>query len=96
MRRNLLPRRMGAPVDENKLRGRYAWAIQCRLGENSYRQIAEENNIADFTIVRDGIEFIMNKLPPPEFVAARFRKPIQLLRATLTADYSPSIAVLNG
>jgi hypothetical protein len=94
MRPGLLPRRMGAPVNENKLRGRYAWAIQCRLGGKSYRQIAKENNITDFTIVRDGIEFIMNKLPAPEFVAARFRKAIQGLRATLTADLFPS--VLDG
>jgi hypothetical protein len=95
MEAELLPRRMGTPVDENKLKIRYSWAIQCRLGEKSYRQIAKEKNVADFTIVRDGIEFVIKKLPAPDLVAPRFQSPIQLLHDALK-NSSPSIGVLNG
>jgi hypothetical protein len=69
-------------VDEDILRTRFSWAIQYYLGreeEASYRKIAEKNGIADFTIVRDGIDFIVEKIPAPELVPKRFRPTIQSL-----------------
>jgi hypothetical protein len=74
--------RRGRPVDEDTLRTRFSWAIQYYLGreeEASYRKIAEKNGIADFTIVRDGIDFIVEKIPAPELVPKRFRPTIQSL-----------------
>jgi hypothetical protein len=93
MEAKLLPRQMGRPVDENQLKIRHSWAIQHLLGGKSYRQIAKDDNVADFTIVRDGIEFIIKKLPAPDLVHSQ--RVIQLLHDALK-EPSPSIEVLNG
>jgi hypothetical protein len=96
-RASLLPRRIGTPgaFDENKLQIHYAWAIQCRLGEKSYGEIAKDYNVADFTIVRDGIETILKRLPPLEFVPKRnsWRKAVGFLLATLRKD-SPALSLV--
>jgi hypothetical protein len=74
------PPKRGRPVELDRLRRHYSWAIRHKLGGESLGDIADEFGVARETVV-NGIEFIVARLPEPDMVHKQFRDRISRLRS---------------
>lgn len=75
-------RRRGAPVQLESLQKHFAWAIRNKLLNDSLGDIAESDGIKSRSTVKEGVEFIMQHLPPPEYVPPQIRGRISALRSS--------------
>jgi transcriptional regulator with XRE-family HTH domain len=69
----------GRPVELEKLRRHYSWAIRYKLGEESYGEIASSESVTRDAVAK-GVQFIISRLPDPELVRKQFRDRILRLR----------------
>jgi hypothetical protein len=68
----------GRPVTEDSLKESYSWAIRHYFRGLSFDEIAKQNNLSP-KAVELKVKSIIERLPAPDLVSARFRKPIELL-----------------
>jgi DNA-binding XRE family transcriptional regulator len=74
----LPPPKRGRPVTEDSLKEAYSWAIRYYFRDISFDEIAGQNNLSP-KAVELKVKSIIERLPAPDLVSARFRKPIELL-----------------
>jgi DNA-binding NarL/FixJ family response regulator len=75
-----LPLKSGRPVTEDSLKESYSWAIRYYFRGISLDEIAKQNNLSRQS-VESRVKSIVERLPAPDLVSARFRRPIELLVA---------------
>jgi transcriptional regulator with XRE-family HTH domain len=74
----LPPPKPGRPVTEESLKESYSWAIRHYFRGISFDEIAKQNNLTPQS-VEERVKSIIERLPAPELVSARLRRPIELL-----------------
>jgi len=68
----------GRPTTNENLKTYFAWAVQNYFGGKSLREIAKENGCS-FRLVKQQIDFLINKLPAPDLLARPFKSRVSLL-----------------
>jgi hypothetical protein len=90
----LLPK-PGRPVTEDSLKESYSWAIRYYFRDISFDEIAKQNNLSP-QAVESRVKSIIARLPAPDLVSARFRRPIELLVAASGMAPSHLAPSVNG
>jgi hypothetical protein len=76
----LPPPKPGRPVSEDSLKESYSWAIRYYFRGISFDEIAKQNNLSPKS-VEERVKSTIARLPAPDLVSVRFRRPIELLVA---------------
>jgi hypothetical protein len=80
-------KRRGGQVRRKSLKMHYAWAMRCKLGEDSLAEIGHDYDDIKAPSVEDGIEGIMGHLPTDlETLPLEFRERVFLLRQAFTPE----------
>jgi len=79
----LAPRGRGRPENRENVTRHFSWAILHYLGGESIRAIAKDASVTHPT-VSEAVAKIIERLPSPEIVPAKWRLHVELLSAALT------------
>jgi hypothetical protein len=87
---SLIAPKFERPVTEESLKRSYSYAVQHYLGGKPFSEIAARDDL-HLSAVEERVKSILEKLPMPQLLGARFRRSVELLlEASRTApNHSP-------